>query len=120
METKITYTKKGDYYIPNLVAPANEYPNYVLGKYGRLRAKYLKENRKVEYSLMLIDGTLRKHLVETDMHCKERIDTLINELKQQENVSEDLKNTDSLAWIGAMNNIKNRAEEIVFNELIYI
>jgi len=69
---------------------------------------------------MLIDGTLRKHLVETDMQCKERIEILINELKQQENVSENLKNTDPLAWVGAMNNIKNRAEEIVFNELIYI
>ena len=117
---KITYTKKGDYYIPNIVTPVDEYPNYVIGKYGRLRAKYLKENKKVEYSLMLIDGTLRKHLVETDMQCKERIDTLINELKQQENVSEDLKNTNPLAWVGAMNNIRNRAEDIVLNELIYI
>ena len=69
---------------------------------------------------MLIDGTLRKHLVETDMQCKERIDTLINELKQQEKISEDLKNTDPLAWVGAMNNIRNRAEDIVLNELIYI
>ena len=66
------------------------------------------------------DGTLRNHLVETDIQRKDRIDTLINELKQQENVSEDLKNTNPLAWVGAMNNIKNRAEEIVFNELIYI
>lgn len=117
---QITYTKNGDFYIPNIAIPKDEYPNYVLGKYGRMRAKYLKGNKKVDYSLMLIDGTLRKHLVETDMQCKERIDTLINELKQQENVSEDLKNTDPLSWVGAMNNIKNRAEEIVLTELIFI
>ena len=120
MENKLTYHKEGDFYIPDLAMPKDEYPNYVLGKYGRMRAKYLKENKKVEYSLMLIDGTLRKYLVETDMQCKERIDTLINELKQQENITEDLKNTDPLAWVGAMNNIKNRAEEIIFNESIFI
>ena len=120
MENKLTYHKEGDFYIPNLIIPKDEYPNYILGKYGRLRAKYLKENKKVEYSIMLIDGTLRRHLVETDMQCKERIEILINELKQQENITEDLKNTDPLAWVGTMNNIKNRAEEIIFAELIFI
>ena len=70
-KNKIEYHKEGDYYVPNLVVAKDEYPDYCIGKYGRLRLKYLKENKKVEYTIMLVEGTLRKHIVETDMEATE-------------------------------------------------
>jgi hypothetical protein len=116
---KITYHKNGDYYVPNLVLPKEDYPDYKIGMYGNLRLNYLKNYRKGEYELMKINFTLRKHIVEVDLQAKKKVKLLIEQFKEQENVTEELKNTNPLEWVGAMNNIKNRAEEIVLNELIY-
>ena len=118
-KNKIEYHKEGNYYVPNLVLPKDEYQDYCIGKYGRLRLKYLKENKKAEYTIMLMEGTLRKHIVETDMEAKDKVKRIIKQLKEQSDLTEKMKDSAPLYWIGMMNNSKNRAEEIVFKELIY-
>ena len=102
MENKygIEYTKQGDYYMPNLVL---EKEKIVLNKYGRMRLKFLKENRKVEYMIMFTKGTLNKHLKEIQETAQERVDLIINQLKKQNNLTEEMKNTDQLYWVGMMN-----------------
>ena len=116
--TGIEYHLEGDYYIPNIVMPEQE--NITLNKYGRMRLNYLKENKKAEYSIMLMDGTLNSHLKEIQETATERVERIIKQLKSKSNLTEDMKNTDMLYWVGMMNNFKNQAEEIVFNELIYV
>ena len=116
--TGIEYHLEGDYYIPNLVMPKQE--KITLNKYGRMRLNYLKENKKAEYSIMLMDGTLNNHLKEIQETANTRVEQTIKQLKEKSNLTEDMKNTDMLYWVGMMNNFKNQAEEIVFNELIYI
>lgn len=71
-KNKIEYRKEGDYYIPNLIVPKEEYADYCIGKYGRLRLNYLKEHKKAEYTIMVMNGTLRKHIVQIDMEAKDR------------------------------------------------
>lgn len=117
-KTGIEYHLEGDYYIPNLVLPKQE--KVTLNKYGRMRLKYLKENKKAEYSIMLMDGTLNKHLKEIQETSQKRLNQIIYQLKEKSNLTEDMKNTDVLYWVGTMNAIKHQAEEIVLNELIYV
>ena len=116
-KTGIEYTRKGDYYIPNLTLPKQEKIN--LNKYGRMRLKYLKEHKKADYMTMLMDGTLNLHLKEIQEKAETRVEQIINQLNEKSNLTEDMKNTDQLYWVGTMNSIKNQAEEIVFSELIY-
>lgn len=116
--TGIEYYLEGDYYIPNLVMPEQE--KITLNKYGRMRLNYLKENKKAEYSIMLMDGILNSHLKEIQETATERVEKIIKQLKLKSNLTEDMKNTDMLYWVGMMNNFKNQAEEIVFYELIYV
>ncbi len=113
----IEYTKVGDYYMPNLVLEKEE---IILNKYGKMRLKFLKENRKAEYTIMFTKGTLNKHLKEIQETAEKRIDIIIEQLKQQNNLTEEMKNTDQLYWVSMMNNFKNTAEEIILNELIYV
>ena len=113
----IEYTKFGDYYMPNLVL---EKEKIILNKYGRMRLKFLKENKKAEYTIMFVNGTLNKHLKEIQETAQERIDIMIEQLKKQNNLTEEMKNTDQLYWVGMMNNFRNTAEEIVLRELIYV
>ena len=115
--TGIEYTLVGDYYIPNLTITKQE--KIILNKYGRMRLNYLKEHKKVEYSIMLMDGTLNSHLKEIQETAQDRVEQIINQLKGRSNLTEDMKNTDMLYWVGMMNNFKNEAEEIVFKEIIY-
>lgn len=116
-KTGIEYHLNGDYYIPNIVAPKQE--KIVLNKYGRMRLKYLKEYRKADYTIMLINGTLNTHLKEIQEMAQTRVEQIIDQLKEKSNLTEDMKNTDVLYWAGTMNSIKAQAEEIVFKELIY-
>lgn len=118
---KITYHKEGDYLIPDLILE-NSNKDYRIGKYGRLRLRlnYIKEYKKGLYTELMINGTLSKHLSDIEESAIERIDTIINQLAKSENINEDLKSNDQLAWVQAMNNIKNRAEEIVYNKIIYM
>ena len=106
MENKygIEYTKQGNYYMPNLVL---EKEKIILNKYGRLRLKFLKENRKAEYMIMFTKGTLNKHLKEIQETAQERIDLIIEQLKEQNNLTEEMKNTDQLYWVSMINNFKN-------------
>ena len=113
----IEYTKQGDYYMPNLVL---EKEKIVLNKYGRMRLNFLKENKKAEYTIMFVNGTLNKHLKEIQETAEKRIDMIIEQLKQQNNLTEEMKNTDQLYWVSMMNNFKSTAEEIILNELIYV
>ena len=116
--TGVEYHLEGDYYIPNLVIPEQE--KITLNKYGRMRLNYLKENKKAEYTIMLMDGTLNSYLKEIQKTATERVEQIIKQLKEKSKLTEDMKNTDMLYWVGMMNNFKNQAEEIVFNELIYV
>ena len=117
-KTGIEYHLEGDYYMPNLAMPKQE--KIILNKYGRMRLKYLKEHKKTEYTIMLMDGTLNTHLKEIQETADNRVGQIISELKAKSDLTEDMKNTDVLYWIGTMNSIKAQAEEIVFSELIYI
>ena len=116
--TGIEYHLEGDYYIPNLVMPKQE--KLILNKYGRMRLNYLKEHKKAEYTIMLMNGTLNAHLKEIQETADNRVQKIISELKEKSNLTEDMKNTDMLYWVGTMNSIKAQAEEIVFSELIYV
>ena len=116
---KIEYTKVGDYYLPNLVAPENM-KNFKLGKYGKLRLRYLKEHKNAEYIILLMDNKLQKHLLEVDKIANERFELLMKQYAENENITDELKAKDQLKWVGLMNNIKHSAEEIILKELIYV
>lgn len=114
----IEYHLEGDYYIPNLAMPKQK--KITLNKYGRMRLKYLKEYKKADYTIMLMNGTLNTHLKELQETAQTRMEQIINELKEKSDLTEDMKNIDMLYWVGIMNSIKVQAEEIVFSELIYV
>lgn len=116
--TGIEYYLEGDYYIPNLSMSKQE--KITLNKYGRMRLKYLKEYKKADYTIMLMDGTLNTHLKEIQETADNRVQQIISELKAKSDLTEDMKNIDMLYWVGTMNSIKTQAEEIVFSELIYV
>ena len=116
--TGVEYHLEGDYYISNLVIPEQE--KITLNKYGRMRLNYLKEHKKAEYTIMLMDGTLNSYLKEIQETATKRVEQIIKQLKEKSKLTEEMKNTDMLYWVGMMNNFKNQAEEIVFNELIYV
>ena len=103
--TGIEYRLEGDYYIPNIVAPKQE--KIVLNKYGRMRLEYLKEHKKEEYTILLINGTLSTHLKEIQETAQTRVEQIIDHLKEKSNLAEDMKNTDVLYWVGTMNSIKS-------------
>ncbi len=113
--TGIEYHLEGDYYIPNLAMPKQE--RITLNKYGRMRLNYLKEHKKADYTIMLMDGTLNTHLKEIQETADTRAQQIISELKAKSYLTEDMKNTDILYWVGTINSIKAQAEEIVFSEL---
>ena len=116
--TGIEYNLEGDYYIPNISIPKQE--KITLNKYGKMRLKYLKEHKKADYTIMFMDGTLNAHLKEIQEMADNRVQQIINDLKSKGDLTEDMKNTDMLYWVGIMNSIKAQAEEIVFSELIYV
>ena len=111
-----TYRQVGDYFIPDIELPER---NYEIGKYGRMRHRYLKDHRKIQYTTMILRGTLYDHLEEIDRICNDRIETMVIAMKKQQGITEELKARDQLAWVGAMNNIRSCAEEVILRELIY-
>ena len=118
-KTGIEYIRKDDYYYPNLIDSASVKANE-LGKYGKLRLKYLLEHKKVEYTILWTENKLRSHLLDIDKTANERFNLLMKQLAEKENINEELKANNQLEWVRAMNNIKNRVEEIIFRELIYV
>ena len=117
-KTGISYTLVGDYYLPNLKLEQEE--KVQLNKYGQLRLDYLKEHKKVEFSILFMNMALNKHLKEVQELAQTRLNELVEQLKAKSGLTEDMKNTDMLYWVGTMNAIKNQAEEIVLKELIYV
>ena len=115
---EITYRKEGDYLIPNLAIKGSN-SDYHIGLYGRLKLEYMKKHQLGLYSDLILSGTLPEYLIEIDKTANERANKIINELAKKENIDENLKQNDQLERVRCMNNIKNRAEEIVLNELIY-
>ena len=114
-----TYTLGADrIYYPNLSLPEEEESRY--GKYGRMRHTYLKEHRQAHYTTLLFDGKLVAHLNEVDDTAHQRMELLTSQMAKTQGVTEELKARNQMAWVGAMNNIRNAAEEIVLKELIYI
>ena len=112
-----TYTQIGDVLIPDLVMDPQ--PEGEIGVWGWRRKQYLKEHRKGTYNAMLLNGTLTQHLIDINTEALDLMNTLVKQMAKTEGVTEDLKRRDQLGWVGRMNNIRNRAEEIVRNELIY-
>ncbi len=118
MNKKITYHKEGDYLIPDLYLPKQ--PDGHIGKYGRLRLNYLKIFDITFYTELLISGTLSQHLLDIDSDASNKVNLLIKGFAENENVNELLKEHHQMEWVQAMNSFKNRAEEIVLNEIIYV
>ena len=112
-----TYTCVGDVLLPKLVI--GEVEKKSIGKYGRMRKRYLTEQHPILYSELLLSGKLYPHLLEVDEACEERMELLTRQIAKQEDVTEALKATDQMEWVRRMNSIQNRAEEIVLHELIY-
>ena len=112
---ELTYTTRGDYLLPDLSVP--ESPK--IGKYGMLRRSYLREHRDGIYTGMLLSGKLNGHLEEIDRTANEMMNRLTAELAKAQGVTESLKASNQMKWVGLMNNIRNQAEEIVMTELIY-
>ncbi len=114
---EITYHQEGDYLIPDL--KLSDTIEYQIGKYGRMRKRFLEENHRGIYSYMLLSETLWKHLAEIDEECNEMMDRLVRQMAKNEGVTEQLKSDDWLLWIQKTNSIRSRAEEIVLHDLIY-
>ena len=113
-----TYTLGADgMYYPNLELPEEEMPRY--GKYGRMRHTYLREHKKAYYTTLLFVGKLVAHLNEIDDAANTQMQLVTKQMAKTQGITEALKAKDQMAWVGAMNNIRNAAEEIVFSELIY-
>ena len=114
---EITYSRNGDYMIPDIAM--DEQPMERIGKYGMMRKRFLKENHKGTYSHLLMSGKLTEHLLEIDGTAREQVGQIMAQMAKTEGLTEELKASDQMAWVGLMNSIKHRAEETVLTELIY-
>lgn len=114
---ELTYTKVGDYYIPDLTL--DDETEYEIGVYGRMHERFLKEHHSGIYTSLILTGKLWNHLASIDADCNKRMDLLISAMAKREGVTEALKASDQMEWVRRMNNIRNRAEEVIFHELIY-
>ena len=115
--TEITYPRQGDYNLPNLLPPQEEPVPH--GIYALLRKKFLKEHRRVTYTNLLTSGRLSSHLAEIQQTAQRRMEEIVAQMAKAEGVTEELKASDQMKWVGLMNNIQNAAEEMVLAELIY-
>ena len=114
----ISYTKQGDYLLPDLILKDKEQFN--IGKYGLLRLEYIKKYKLGLYFDLLVSDTLNEYLHNIDTIVMEKVQKLIKELTEKENITEELKSNNQMLWIGKMNNIRNMVEEIVLKEYIYV
>jgi hypothetical protein len=116
--SNLTYSKNGDYMIPDLTLPEDS-RSQPLGKYGRMRKNYLKEHRTAFYNHLLLSGTLTEHLTEIELAATRRMEQTMPELMRTAGVTEGLKASDPMKWTGLMNSLKAQTEEIILTELIY-
>ena len=114
----LTYSRKGDYYIPDLTL--KDQPDKPIGKYGRMRKRYLKEYRPGLYSSLILSEKLYPHLLEIDEAAHRRLEMMMPKLMKSAGVTEQLKASDPMKWVGLMNTLKAQAEEIILSELIYV
>lgn len=114
-ENGIEYVLVGDYYFPNIAPPEK----HNIGKYGMLHEEYIKQHRPGLYSRLILTGKLNDYLYEIDKTCHERIEHIIKDMAKSEGVTEEIKSKNQLKWVGLMNNIKARAEEIIYSEIVY-
>lgn len=118
MAAKITYTQQGDYLLPNLKLP--EQPKVEIGIWGKRHLRYLKNHHPIIYTNLLTSCKLTAHLADIDREANEMFNRLVKQLAKQEDVTEQLKAENQILWVRRMNNIRNRAEEFVNSELIYV
>ena len=112
----INYIRVGDYYIPDLTLPEEPRP---MGKWGRMHRDYLREYKPIQYNCLLLSGELWSYLADLNEQTQDRLERMIDQIKVTEGVTEELKAADPMAWVGSMNNIRARAEELIREELIY-
>ena len=112
----IEYTLVGDYYIPNIALPEENRP---IGRWGRLHRDYLEQHHPILFNDLVLSGQLWTYLADLNEQAQERLSLIVEQMKAPEGVTEELKAADQIAWIGAMNSIRNRAEEIILREMIY-
>ena len=117
IENGIEYVRNGDYYIPNVTVPDDKI--YNIGKYGRMHAKFIQENRPCFYTSKMLDGTWLAYLSEVDSAAKKMVDRLIKEWIVKSGITEELKASDQFAWVYAMEQIKHTAEEFVIKNIVY-
>lgn len=110
------YTLLGDYYISNIALPEENRP---IGRWGRMHRDYLKEHRPILFNDLILSGQLWTYLADLNEQAQERLSLIVEQMKASEGVTEELKATDLMEWVGAMNSIRNRAEEIILREMIY-
>ena len=113
----ITYTRRGDYSLPNLLPPQE--PEIPLGKYGLMRKRFLMEHRRITYTNLLTSGKLNNHLAEIQQTAQRRMEQITAQMAKGQGVTEELKAADQMEWVRRMNSIQNAAEETVLAELIY-
>ena len=116
MTTKITYTQQGDYFLPDLKLP--EQPKVEIGIWGKRHLRYIKSQHPIHYTNLLTSCKLTAYLADIDEEANEMFDRLVMQFAKQEGVTEQLKADNQMLWVKRMNNIRNRAEEIVNNEII--
>ena len=112
----IEYVLAEDYYIPDLKLPNEE---RTIGKYGRMHRDYLEEHHPLRFNHLVLEGQLWTYLADLNEQAQSRLQLIIRQMQEAESVNEELKAYDQLAWVRAMNNIHNRAEEIILRELVY-
>ena len=114
---QITYIKTGDYYIPDLKLPEERRP---IGRWGRMHRDYLKEHRPVIFNQLVLSGNLWTYLADINEQAQQRMDVLIKQMMEAEYIKEDLKEANQMVWVRRMSNLRIRAEEIVWSEIIYV
>ena len=117
MKNSLTYSRNGDYLIPNLTL--GDQPSQPLGKYGRMRRKYLVEHRPILWAEMSVNGTRFPHLMEIERTANERLEQMMPGLAKSAGATEDLKSSNPMKWAGLMNTCKAQAEEVILTELVY-
>ena len=114
---KMDYTLVGDYYIPNLELPRESRP---IGKWGRMHRRYLEMYHPIRFNQLILSGTLWTYLADLNEQAADRLACIVSQMQEAEGVTEELKALDQLAWVGAMNSIRSRAEEIILSEIIFV
>ena len=116
MMQELNYIRCGDYYIPDIRLPEENRP---IGRWGRMHRDYIKEHKSIRFNDLCLSGELWTYLADLNEQAQSRLELIIEQMKVAEGVTEELKAANQMAWVGAMNSIRNRAEEVILREMIY-